>query len=143
MKSSIVMLIFALAASAAVFTFNLGTVEGDFSILEIQAKGAVLASVEQTEEPFPETLEVIEAYYVIPENCVGCGICVAQCPVDAITMTEDNIALIDPEACINCGMCASACPTSTIELVDSADCQLFGIDAEGNEELLQEELEVE
>jgi len=137
------MLIFALAASAAVFTFNLGTVEGEFYILEIQSKGAVLASVEKTDGAFPETLEVIEAFFVIPENCIGCGICINECPVDAITMTENNIALIDPEACINCGMCASACPTSTIEVVDSADCQLFGIDAEGNEELIQEELEVE
>lgn len=143
MKNSIVMLVFALAASAAVFTFNLSAVEGDFSVLEVQAKGAVLASVEKTDEAFPETLEIIEAYYVIPEDCIGCGICVNQCPVDAIIMTEDNIAYIDPEACINCGMCASGCPTSTIELLDSEDCQLFGIDADGNKELIQEEEEVE
>ncbi len=143
MKSAITLLVFALAATAGVFTLNWGPVCGDFSALEIQSKGAVLKTVEAEDGVFPEEAEVIEAYYVIPDGCIGCGICVNQCPVDAIVMTEDNIASIDPELCINCGMCASACPTGTIELLEQSTCNLYGIDSDGNQELLQEGFEVE
>ncbi len=143
MKSIAMILVFALAAVAGVFSFNWGPVEGDFSTLEIRANGTVLKTIEPEDGSFPESAEIIEAYYVIPDECIGCGICVNQCPVDAITMNADNIACIDPDLCVNCGMCASACPTSTIELLDKDDCALYGIDADGNEELLQEGFEVE
>ena len=143
MKSTTLILVFSLAAVAGVFSFNWGPVEGDFSTLEIQAKGAVLKTIETEDDIFPESAEIIEAYYVIPDGCVGCGICINQCPVDAITMNEDIIAYIDPELCINCGMCAGACPTGTIELLDKDDCDLYGVDADGNEKLLQEGFEVE
>ena len=143
MKSTILILLFAIAAVAGVFTFNWGPVDGDFSALEIQYKGAVVKTINPEDGLFPESAEVIEAYFVIPDGCIGCGICVNQCPVDAIVMTEESIAFIDPELCINCGLCASACPTCTIELLEEDECALYGVDTEGNVELLQEEFEVE
>ena len=33
-----------------------------------------------------------------------------SCPVDAITMDEDNIVVINEEKCINCGQCVINCP---------------------------------
>jgi len=36
--------------------------------------------------------------------------CKRSCPVDAITMDEDNIVDIDEEKCINCGQCVVNCP---------------------------------
>ncbi len=143
MKSIVLIFVVTLAAFAGIFSFNWGPVDGDFSSLEIQSKGAVVKTIELEDGEFPQSAEVIEAYYVIPEGCISCAICVSQCPVDAIVMNEDNIAYIDAELCINCGICASACPTSTIELLDEDDCNLFGIDADGNEELIQEGFEVE
>ena len=143
MKSIYLILLLTIAAVAGVFTFNWGPVDGDFASLEIQSKGAIVKTIYPEDGLLPECAEVIEAYFVIPEGCIGCGICVNTCPVDAIVMTDENIAYIDPEACINCGMCASACPTGTIELLEEAECALYGVDAEGNVELLQEEFEVE
>lgn len=143
MKSTILILIFAIAAIAGVFSFNWGPVDCDFSALEIQSKGAVVKTIDPVDGVFPECAEVIESYFVVPEGCIGCGICVNQCPVDAITLNEENIAFIDPEICIVCGICASACPTSTIELLDEDECALYGVDAEGNSVLLQEVFEVE
>jgi ferredoxin len=46
--------------------------------------------------------------YVISDECIACGACTAECPVDAIS--EGDIYTIDAEACIDCGACASACP---------------------------------
>ena len=138
MKSTIVILIFALSAMAGVLTLNWDPVEGDFSTLEIRANEAVLKIINAEDGVFPDSAEIPVSYYVIPAGCIGCGICINECPVNAITMDDNNIAVIDPEICINCGICAGSCPTATIELPDAEDFSLYGIDAEGNEELLKE-----
>ena len=52
------------------------------------------------------------AMIVDKETCVGCGACVAICPVGAISL-EDK-AHIDADACISCGACAGTCPTGAI-----------------------------
>jgi electron transfer flavoprotein alpha subunit len=44
--------------------------------------------------------------------CIGCGLCVQQCPYDAIIMDGD-IARID-ENCVLCGYCVPVCPVSAI-----------------------------
>ena len=50
----------------------------------------------------------------IDENkCVGCGICIRECPVDAISMKEGK-AEIDMEKCIRCGKCHDICPQETV-----------------------------
>jgi len=141
LKGTIVILVFALAAVAEVFGLSWNPIDVDFASLEIQAKGASIKTIEAEEGLFPDSTEVIESYYVIPEGCISCQICVGQCPVGAITMSDDNFAVIDPELCINCGICASGCPTSTIELLKAEDCALYGVDADGNTELIQEDLE--
>lgn len=46
-------------------------------------------------------------------GCIGCQICVKNCPVDAFTF-ENNLAKINYDTCINCGICASKCPTDAI-----------------------------
>lgn len=50
--------------------------------------------------------------YVINEDCIACGTCVDECPVDAIS--EGDIFVIDAEACTDCGTCADVCPTEAI-----------------------------
>ncbi len=50
------------------------------------------------------------------EQCVGCQACVQVCPVNAITMTDENKAEVDASTCVDCGACVSACPTGAITL---------------------------
>lgn len=50
-------------------------------------------------------------------GCLGLGTCVGVCPVDAIKIEPDGIAIIDEEKCISCGKCAAACPKKVIRMV--------------------------
>jgi NAD-dependent dihydropyrimidine dehydrogenase PreA subunit len=51
--------------------------------------------------------------YKINDTCIGCGACVGECPVDAIS--EGTPFVIDAATCIDCGACAAVCPVSAIE----------------------------
>jgi len=51
--------------------------------------------------------------YRISEDCVACGSCQPECPVEAIS-EGDPIYVIDPDKCIDCGACAEVCPVSAI-----------------------------
>jgi len=46
-------------------------------------------------------------------SCMGCGICIDECPVDAISM-NDNTAEINMTECIRCGVCHEICPQDSI-----------------------------
>ncbi len=54
--------------------------------------------------------------YVISEDCVACGTCIGECPVEAIS--EGDIYKIDADACTECGTCADACPAGAISLAE-------------------------
>ncbi|MCL5037941.1 MAG: 4Fe-4S binding protein [Chloroflexi bacterium] len=51
--------------------------------------------------------------YVISEECVSCGTCEPECPVEAISDGEDKY-IIDPDKCTECGACAEVCPVEAI-----------------------------
>ena len=55
---------------------------------------------------------------VIKRNwCKGCGICVAFCPQDALSMDDmEKAVLAHPDKCTSCGMCEIRCPDLAIEL---------------------------
>ena len=51
--------------------------------------------------------------WVDEEKCVACGVCVEECPVDAIEI-EDETARIDMDECIKCGKCHEVCPEKAV-----------------------------
>lgn len=51
--------------------------------------------------------------WVKEDDCVMCGICVAQCPVNAISM-NGQAAVIDDRECIRCGKCHDVCPQEAV-----------------------------
>jgi NADH-quinone oxidoreductase subunit F len=53
-------------------------------------------------------------YYVIPENCTGCMVCLRNCPADAIRGEKKEVHVIDIDACTRCGTCASLCKFDAI-----------------------------
>jgi len=50
--------------------------------------------------------------HIINSECVSCGSCVGECPVDAISEGAPHYEISD--ACIDCGACVSACPVDAI-----------------------------
>jgi len=51
------------------------------------------------------------AYYIDPEKCNACMICLKKCPVEAIDGEKKKIHIIDQEKCTNCGICFEVCPS--------------------------------
>ena len=50
------------------------------------------------------------SYYIQPEKCQGCMICLRNCPVGAITGGKKQVHVIDQDACTKCGTCLEVCP---------------------------------
>ena len=51
--------------------------------------------------------------YCINDDCISCGACQAECPVDAIS-EGDGKYVIDADACLDCGTCEAECPNEAI-----------------------------
>jgi len=49
-------------------------------------------------------------------GCLGYATCMRACPFDAITMSADNLPVINAQKCTACGKCVAACPKQVIEL---------------------------
>ncbi len=49
-------------------------------------------------------------YYILPDKCQGCGICLRSCPVDAIIGDKRMVHIIDQNKCIKCNTCLNICP---------------------------------
>lgn len=62
----------------------------------------------------PETQQASPQLLFYPKKCIGCGECVAVCPVHA--HKGEQVHEIDREACLACGACANACPTGALEI---------------------------
>ena len=51
--------------------------------------------------------------YKISDECMSCGACAADCPVNAIA-EGDGKYVIDADTCLSCGACAESCPVNAI-----------------------------
>ncbi len=49
--------------------------------------------------------------YIINDDCISCGACESECPVNAISAGDEKY-VIDADACVECGACAGVCPVS-------------------------------
>lgn len=48
------------------------------------------------------------------DTCIGCGVCIATCPTEALSMNADGKAECDEALCIDCGACIGSCPVEAI-----------------------------
>jgi ferredoxin len=67
-----------------------------------------------------ERKEVNPMAMKITDECISCGACESECPVEAIS-AGDDIYIIDPDVCVECegyfdtSQCVDVCPVDCIE----------------------------
>jgi NADH-quinone oxidoreductase subunit F len=50
------------------------------------------------------------SFYILPDKCQGCGICLRNCPSECIAGDKRMVHVIDQEKCVKCGTCLEVCP---------------------------------
>jgi NADH-quinone oxidoreductase subunit F len=50
------------------------------------------------------------SFYILPDKCQGCGICLRNCPAECIAGDKRMVHVIDQEKCVKCGTCLEVCP---------------------------------
>ncbi len=110
--------------------------EGDIEILEELSEVAIEASLcalgKSAPNPFLSTLRYFRdeyeahikerrcpahfckeliSFYIEPEKCKACLICLKKCPAQAIDGGKRKIHIIDQEKCSACGVCFEVCPS--------------------------------
>jgi NADH-quinone oxidoreductase subunit F len=54
-------------------------------------------------------------YYIDPENCKGCQICLKECPVGAVEGDKGQTQWIKQEICVKCGTCYELCSLDAVK----------------------------
>ena len=110
--------------------------EGDIEVLEELSEAAIEASLcalgKTAPNPFLSTLRYFRdeyeahikekrcpalsckeliSYYIDPDKCTACLLCLKKCPDEAIDGGKKKIHIIDQEKCTNCGTCLEVCPS--------------------------------
>lgn len=49
--------------------------------------------------------------------CIGCTLCIAACPVDAIVGAQKRMHVVMTSLCTGCELCIAPCPVDCIEMV--------------------------
>ncbi|MCL6559684.1 MAG: 4Fe-4S binding protein [Firmicutes bacterium] len=60
-------------------------------------------------------------HMLFPQLCKGCGLCIAKCPVEALSWSDvlgvyGTPAVVSNEKCTACGICQTVCPDCAIRV---------------------------
>ena len=83
------------------------------------ALNALLGRVDGAPPPAPEPARA----RIREGECIGCFLCTAACPVDAIIGAPGFMHTVIENECTGCELCLPACPVDCIDLVPCADEQ--------------------
>jgi len=66
----------------------------------------------KTEDPSKSAIQVKEVGGKFEINvCNQCGLCIAVCPVKALSRNKLGVVVLDKNLCVGCLMCVGYCPT--------------------------------
>ncbi len=74
---------------------------------------------------------------IIEDKCVGCGQCSSLCPVNAISLVNEDKTVTDSESrakiddkmCLGCGVCVNNCPTGALYLESRPERTITPVDS--------------
>lgn len=52
------------------------------------------------------------------QTCIGCGLCLPDCPTLALGIPDGKSRLLDDRLCDGCGACVSACPEGALRVTE-------------------------
>ena len=95
--------------------------DGKLTVYRIIKEDSEIIFRDDKGTPLWESEKKKQHFVVDPIKCIGCRLCVKQCPVNAIEFKQGK-AIIDADKCINCGICKNGngqnfkgCPVGAIE----------------------------
>lgn len=62
---------------------------------------------------------------VTPAKCTGCGLCVAVCAYNAVSLDDNGISTVNTGMCKGCGACVAGCRSDAISLKNIGNEQLM------------------
>jgi len=100
---------------------------GSLCALGQSAPNPVLTTIKYFREEYEEHIEKRQCraatckelitYTIIDDKCPGCGICVKECPAEAITsMGKKKPVVLDETKCTKCGVCYDVCRLGAVEV---------------------------
>jgi len=100
---------------------------GSLCALGQSAPNPVLTTIKYFREEYQEHIEKRQCraatckelitYAIIDNKCPGCGICVKECPAEAITsMGKKKPVVLDETKCTKCGVCYDVCRLGAVEI---------------------------
>lgn len=74
---------------------------------------------------------------IIEDKCVGCGQCSSLCPVNSISLVNEDKTVTDSESrakiddkmCLGCGVCVNNCPTGALYLESRPERTITPVDS--------------
>jgi ferredoxin len=90
-------------------------------------EGRLVIEVEAEKEQLEEALNFLKevGVKVTPiaqdivfdeEKCTHCTYCIALCPREAFSVTEEQKVVFDKERCMLCELCAKVCPYDAVQI---------------------------
>lgn len=87
------------------------------------AVNPVLSALNNFEDEFVEHIinkrcpagvcKALTLFTINHEKCISCGICMKNCPVEAIKLENDDYIILENK-CVKCGICRNNCPVNAI-----------------------------
>jgi heterodisulfide reductase subunit A len=62
---------------------------------------------------------------VAAARCSGCGVCWGICPYQAVSRTDDGLAVVNEALCKGCGTCVSSCRSGAMDIRGISDEQTW------------------
>jgi len=84
---------------------------------EVMIQISEITGLEPKEMDSSEEVIVKETAYIDEDVCIGCVLCIKECPVDAILGATKLMHTVIQDECTGCEKCVPVCPVDCIDML--------------------------